>query len=86
MFETIVVLTYAFIANIPMAKFSWLYYITLYNANSLKIPLNYVIFVKGSLTYRFFPRETSYVRLGVGGGGGGFVAVTFLCKHHGKIR
>jgi hypothetical protein len=48
MFETIVVLTYAFIANIPLAKFSWLCYITLYNANSLKIPLyldNYVIFV-----------------------------------------
>ena len=47
MFETIVVLlTYAFIAKyIPLAKFSWLCYITLYNANSLKIPLNYVIFV-----------------------------------------
>jgi hypothetical protein len=45
MFETIVVLTYAFIANIPLAKFSWFFYITLYNANSLKIPLNYVIFV-----------------------------------------
>jgi hypothetical protein len=26
--------------------------------------------IKGSLTYRFFPRETSYVRLGGGGGGG----------------
>ena len=26
---------------------------------------------KGSLTYRFFPRETSYVRFGGGGGGGG---------------
>ena len=45
MFETIVVLTYAFIANIPLAKFSWLCYIILYNANSLKIPLNYVSFV-----------------------------------------
>jgi hypothetical protein len=45
MFETIVVLTYAFIANIPLAKFSWLCYITLYNANSLKIPINYVSFV-----------------------------------------
>jgi hypothetical protein len=45
MFETIVVLTYAFMANIPLAKFSLLYYITLYNASSLKIPLNYVIFV-----------------------------------------
>jgi hypothetical protein len=45
MFETIVVLTYAFIANIPPANFSWLCYITLYNANSLKISLNYVIFV-----------------------------------------
>jgi hypothetical protein len=44
MFETIVVLTYAFIANIPLSKFSWLCYITLYNANSLKIPLNYVCF------------------------------------------
>jgi hypothetical protein len=43
MFQTIVVLTYGFIANIPLAKFSWLCYITLYNANSLKIPLNYVI-------------------------------------------
>jgi hypothetical protein len=32
-------------ALIPVAKFSWLCYITLYNANSLKIPLNYVIFV-----------------------------------------
>jgi hypothetical protein len=30
---------------IPLAKFSWLCYITLYNANSLKILLNYVIFV-----------------------------------------
>jgi hypothetical protein len=39
MFETIVVL------NIALAKFSWLCYITLFNANSLKIPLNYVIFV-----------------------------------------
>jgi hypothetical protein len=45
MFQTIVVLTYAFIANIPLAKFSWLCNITLYNANSLKIPLDYVIFV-----------------------------------------
>jgi hypothetical protein len=45
MFGKIVVLTYAVIANIPLAKFSWLCYITLYNANSLKIPLNYVIFV-----------------------------------------
>jgi hypothetical protein len=45
MLETIVVLTYAFIANIPLAKFSWICYITLYSANSLKIPLNYVIFV-----------------------------------------
>jgi hypothetical protein len=43
MFESIVVLTYAFIASIPLATFSWLCYITLYNANSLKIPLNYVI-------------------------------------------
>ncbi len=33
---------------------------------------------KESLTYRFCPRETSYVRLG--GGGGGLAAVTFLCK------
>ena len=32
-------LTYAFIANIPLEKFTWLCYITLYNANSLKIPL-----------------------------------------------
>jgi hypothetical protein len=32
------------IANIPLAKFSWLCYITLYNANSLKIPLDYVKF------------------------------------------
>jgi hypothetical protein len=46
MFETIIVLTYSkFIANIPLAKFSWLCYITLYNANSLKIPLNSVRFV-----------------------------------------
>jgi hypothetical protein len=43
MFESIVVLTYAFIASIPLATFSWLCYITLYNANSLKILLNYVI-------------------------------------------
>jgi hypothetical protein len=35
MFETIVVLTYAFIANILLVKFSWLCYITLYNANIL---------------------------------------------------
>jgi hypothetical protein len=41
MFETIVVLTYAFIANIPLANFP-VCYITLYNANSLKIPLNYI--------------------------------------------
>ena len=34
MFETIAVLTYVFIANIPLAKFSWLYYITLYNAKA----------------------------------------------------
>jgi hypothetical protein len=34
-----------FIANVPLAKFSWLGYINIYNANSLKIPLNYVSFV-----------------------------------------
>ena len=28
-----------------------------------------ILLPKGSLTYRFFPRETSYVRFGVGGGG-----------------
>ena len=33
---------------------------------------------KGSLTYRFYPQETSIVRL-KGGGGGGMAAVTFLC-------
>jgi hypothetical protein len=44
-FETIVVLTYTFIANILLAKFSWLCYITLYNANGLQIPLNSVNFV-----------------------------------------
>jgi hypothetical protein len=38
MFETIVVLTYhMFIANRPLAKFSWLCYITLYNANQARI-------------------------------------------------
>ena len=44
MFETIVLLTNAFIANIPLDKvfLALLYVITLYNA---KIPLNYVIFV-----------------------------------------
>ena len=40
MFETIVV---SRIANIPLAKFSWLCYI-IYNGNSLKIPLNSVSF------------------------------------------
>jgi hypothetical protein len=46
MFETIVVLlTYAFIANIPLAKFSCICYVILYNANSLNISLNYVIVV-----------------------------------------
>jgi hypothetical protein len=47
----------------------------------MAMPYGYVLY-KGSLTYRFCPRETSYVRLEVGGGGGGgrFAAVTFLCK------
>ena len=35
------------------------------------------------LTYRFFPPETSYVLFFLGGG---VAAVTFLCKHHGKVR
>ena len=56
MFETIVlvVLTYAFIANIPLAKFSWLCYITLYNANSLKIPLHFVKFHSTQVLLVFF--------------------------------
>ena len=39
-------------------------------------------YLKCSLTYRFCPRETSYVRLGVcvGEGGGGVAAVMFLCE------
>ena len=57
--------------------------------------------IKESLTYRFCPRETSYVRLGEGRGrggggegrggggagerGGGLAAVTFLCKTWKKI-
>jgi hypothetical protein len=51
MFETIVVLTNAFIANIPLDKvfLALLYHIMIYNADSLKIPLNYVILV--SLVY-----------------------------------
>jgi hypothetical protein len=53
MFETIVVLTYAFIANIPLEKCSWLCYITLYDANSLEISLNYIIFV--SLVFKVNP-------------------------------
>jgi hypothetical protein len=36
---------HVYMANIPLAKFSWHCYVTLYNANSSKIPLNYVIFV-----------------------------------------
>jgi hypothetical protein len=40
MFDAIVVVT-----NIPLAKFSWLCYVTLYTADSLKIPLNSVSFV-----------------------------------------
>jgi hypothetical protein len=39
---------------------------------------------KGSLTYRFF-HEKRHIFVW-GWGGGGVVAVTFLCKHHGKIR
>ncbi len=47
----------------------------------LLIPHGYLHMDKGSLTYRYFPRETSYVRLGGGGGRGGLAAVTaFLCK------
>ena len=42
MFETIVVLTYS---EPSTDNVFLLCYITLYNANSLKIPLNYVIFV-----------------------------------------
>jgi hypothetical protein len=46
MFETIVVLTYVYIYSEHFTgKFSWLCYITLYNASSLKIPLNSVSFV-----------------------------------------
>jgi hypothetical protein len=45
MFETVVVLTYVYSEPRPLAKFSRLCYITLYNANSLRIPLNYVSFV-----------------------------------------
>ena len=36
MFETIVVLAYVDTANRPLTKFSWLCYVTLYNANSFK--------------------------------------------------
>ena len=70
MFETIVVLTYAFIiiANITQAKFSWLCYITLYNANNLKIALNYVIFVNRSLfkvnAFPFKNKDTYFPREG----------------------
>ena len=46
MFETILVFTYVYnIAKNPLAKFFWLCYITLYNANSLKIPLSNASFV-----------------------------------------
>jgi hypothetical protein len=41
MFETLVVLAYVDTANRPLTKFSWLCYVTLYNANSFKISLNY---------------------------------------------
>ena len=46
MFETIVVLTYAFIANIPLERFPG-FVVSHYtdNANSLKIPLNSGSFV-----------------------------------------
>ena len=40
----------------------------------MQMETNYV--TKGSLTSRFYPQETSIVRLGVGGGG--LAAVTFL--------
>ena len=36
-------------------------------------------FTKGSVTYRFCPRETSYGRWGV-------APVTFLVENHGKFR
>ncbi|CAB4029431.1 palmitoyltransferase ZDHHC17 isoform X3 [Paramuricea clavata] len=49
LFSVIVCYTYvvygAFCSNIPLTKFSWLCYIALYNANSLKIPHNSVSFV-----------------------------------------
>ena len=39
----------------------------------------------GSLTYRFYPQETSILHLGVGGGGL-LAAVTFSVTRRGKIR
>jgi hypothetical protein len=41
MFETNVVLTYVYIANRPLTKFSCLVITTLHKANCLKISLNY---------------------------------------------
>jgi hypothetical protein len=49
-----------YIANIPLAKFSWLCYITLYNANSLKIPLNSVSFVKVK-AFSFKNKDKSHI-------------------------
>jgi hypothetical protein len=43
MFETLVVLAYVDTANRPLTKFSWLCYVTLYNASSFKISLNYEV-------------------------------------------
>ena len=40
---------------------------------------------RGSVTYRFCPRETSYGRWGGGGGGGGLAPVTFLGEKSWKI-
>jgi hypothetical protein len=47
-----------YIANwqsFPLAKFFWLCYITLYNANSLKIPLNCVLVLLVLFNVKAFP-------------------------------
>jgi hypothetical protein len=55
MFETIVFLTYAFIANIPLAKFSWLCYITFYN-----IVIHRILAVLQSDWLNYSPYISSY--------------------------
>jgi hypothetical protein len=65
--------------------FSWLLHSTLVSRLSYN-PYAYPGLGKPHITHIDFFHEKRHMFVWGWGGGGGVVAVTFLCKHHGKIR